>query len=353
MGSRFRKVFSAGSLAVAVCSTLLAMTAGAPSVAQAAASACNRACLEGFVDKYLAAMVAHDPARLPKTANVKFTENGQTLKLGDALWGTAEGLGDYKLYFADPTAGQIGFFGTVRESGRLALLALRLKVEKNRISEIETVVARAQGAAPGGGGASASGGAGANAATGQGNNGPGSNPSASRFADMKAQPIFNEALAADDHPSREELVRIANSYFEGLEQETGRLTPFDPNCTRIENGSITANNPDSPRPMGRMTCGQQFDTGFSKFITAVRERRYPVVDVERGLVFAQIFFDHAGTVKTVKMTDGTTMTVPPPFDAPYTFIIDELFKIRNGKITRIEAVLIPVPYGMPSGWAKK
>jgi hypothetical protein len=316
MSARFRRSFVAGLLAVAACT------------AHAASPSCDRACLEGFVDQYLAAMVAHDPARLPKTSNVKFTENGQTLKPGDAPWGTAEGLGDYKLYFADPAAGQIGFFGTVRESGRLALLALRLKVAGGRISEIETVVARTQSGSPG------------------------TNSGLARFAELKDQPLFHGALAADDQHSRDELVRIANSCFEGLEQATGKLTPFDPGCTRIENGTVTANNPDSPRPIGKMTCGQQFDTGFSKFITAVRERRFPVVDVERGLVYALIFFDHAGTVKTVKWTDGTTMTVPPPYDAPYTFIIAELFKIRNAKITRIEAVLLPVPYGMPSGWQK-
>jgi len=50
------------------------------------------------------------------------------------------------------------------------------------------------------------------------------------------------------------------------------------------------------------------------------------------------------------MTDGTTLHVPPPFDAPYSFQIFELFKIQNGKIIRVEAILNTVPYAMPSGW---
>ena len=306
-------------LAVIACACALAYL----SRAGAADSNCARACLQDYVDRYLAAMVAHDPAHLLMSASVKFTENGQPLKLGDALWGTAEGLGDYKLYFVDPVAGQVGFFGTVRESGRLALLALRVKIEHGKISEIETVVARQQSQ---------------------------SREGFNQFATLKDQPLFHEPLAPDDTHSRAELVKITNTYFEGLEKATGKLTPFAPDCTRIENGNITANNPDSPRAMAKMTCGQQFDTGFSTFITHVRERRFPVVDVERGLVFALIFFDHAGKVKTVKLADGSTLTVPPPFDAPYSFSIAELFKIRNGKITRIEAVLLPVPYGMPSGW---
>jgi hypothetical protein len=119
--------------------------------------------------------------------------------------------------------------------------------------------------------------------------------------------------------------------------------------TRVENGTVTANNPEGS-PIHKMTAGEQFDTGFSRFITEIRERRFPVVDEERGLVYAIIFFDHAGTVTTVKLRDGTTMTVPPPYDTPYTTMIGELFKIKNGKIHRIEAVLLPVPSGMPSGW---
>jgi len=46
---------------------------------------CNRACLEGYVDKYLDAMVAHDPAKAPFARGVKFTENGQRLEPGDGL----------------------------------------------------------------------------------------------------------------------------------------------------------------------------------------------------------------------------------------------------------------------------
>jgi hypothetical protein len=291
------------------------------SSALVAAGRCDRACLTGLVDQYLAALVAHDPGRLPLRHGVRFTENGQTLRLDDGLWGTAEALGGYKLYFADPSAGQVGFYGTIRESGRLALLALRLKIEGRKIAEIETTVARTSG--PGG---------------------------LARFEDLTDKPIFHERLAPSDRRSREELVAIANSYFEGLEQATGKITPFDPQCTRIENGAVTAGNPQAPNAMGKLTCGQQFDTGFSPFITEVRGRRFPVVDEEYGLVGAWLSFDHAGRIKSVKLADGSTLKVPPPFDAPYSFLIAELFKIKGGRIARIEAVLLTTPYAMPSGW---
>ncbi len=56
---------------------------------RAQSGACDRACLEGFVDKYLDAIIAHDPKLLPISRNVKFTENGVRLDIGDAHWKTS------------------------------------------------------------------------------------------------------------------------------------------------------------------------------------------------------------------------------------------------------------------------
>ena len=146
------------------------------------------------------------------------------------------------------------------------------------------------------------------------------------------------------------MLAITNSYFEGLEQATETLTPFDPDCQRIENGMITAGNPAAPAAMQKMSCGAQFATHFSPFITHVRERRFPIMDVEKGLGFGIVFFDHAGVIKDVKLADGSNLHVPPPFDAPYAFEIFELFKIQDGRIMRVEAILNTVPYGSRSGW---
>jgi hypothetical protein len=49
----------------------------------------------------------------------------------------------------------------------------------------------------------------------------------------------------------------------------------------------------------------------------------------------------------------TEHRVNPPFDQPFSFFIEELFKIVDGKLNRIEALVTPVPYGMPTGWVKK
>lgn len=266
-------------------------------------------------------MIAHDPASLPLTKNVRYTENGQTLELGDGMWGPANAVHDYKLYFVDTTNNQAGIFCVVEENGYPEIVALRLKIYDQKISEIEKIVARIE-------------------------------PDKWCKPDsLVEKPIFKEILKPEERRSRKEMVAIANSYFEGLEQSTDTLTPFAPNCTRIENGNITANNPYSENPINRMSAGDQFATGFSKFITRIRERRFPIVDEERGLVYAIIFFDHAGKVTEVTMKNGVSFRVPPPYDTPYSFLIGELFKIKNGKICQIEAVLLDVPYGMYSGWS--
>ena len=290
----------------------------------ARAATCDRACLEGFVDGYMSALVAHEPGRLPLAKGARFTENGQTLQLGDGLWGTIEAREGYTLAFADPQAGQVGAFVTVKESGKDQLLGVRLKVASGRIAEIETIVVRPK---PGG-----------------------------VFGEplsLKDKPIFHQALTPSQRRPRAELIRVANSYFEGLEKATETLTPFDEDCQRIENGVVTANNPDpgGGMPVWKLGCRAQFATHFSQFITHIRERRFPVVDEERGLVYAMVFFDHAGRMKTQTLADGTVSKVPPDMTVPFTFQIGELFKIQDGRIMRIEALVNPAPYGMDSGWA--
>jgi hypothetical protein len=61
------------------------------------------------------------------------------LKLGDGMWGPKVVLGSYKLYFADPKTGQVGFYGSIEEHGHPAILGLRLKIEDRKIGEMEAI----------------------------------------------------------------------------------------------------------------------------------------------------------------------------------------------------------------------
>ena len=64
---------------------LLALAAGSGAANAAAKAACDRACLNALVDSYLAALVAHDPGKVPFAANVKFVENITPMKPGEGL----------------------------------------------------------------------------------------------------------------------------------------------------------------------------------------------------------------------------------------------------------------------------
>jgi hypothetical protein len=79
----------------------------------------GRGALIHLLDRYVEALVVHDPARLPMSPRTRFTENGQQLSLGEGLWGTATGA-SYPRYveFVDPGAGQVGF--RRRMLGRIA-----------------------------------------------------------------------------------------------------------------------------------------------------------------------------------------------------------------------------------------
>src|SRR5262245_45852069 len=93
---------------------LLAMAS--PAFAQS--PACDRACLEQTVDQFLDAFIKHDPARVPLTNDVKYTENGQHLLPGDGSWRTMVGKGTYRLFVDDVPAGSVAFIGTLREEDR-------------------------------------------------------------------------------------------------------------------------------------------------------------------------------------------------------------------------------------------
>jgi hypothetical protein len=70
---------------------MISMVWGTAAPANAAPS-CDRECLRGIMTKYLDAVIAHDPGKLPVAKNVRFTENCVDAKLGEGIWKTASKL---------------------------------------------------------------------------------------------------------------------------------------------------------------------------------------------------------------------------------------------------------------------
>jgi hypothetical protein len=308
---------------------LLAAWLGVGWMGAAAAAECDRACLESFVDRYLEAMQAHDPGRVPFAAEVKFTENGQKLDLGDGLWRTFTGKGGYRMFVTDVAAGHVAFLGSIREADTPAMLALHLRIRKGQITAAESLVQRSEKSAEG-------------------------------FEEIGY--TWRDVLPERERRSRADLLRIANQYFSGMQQNDGKgVYPFDDDCNRIENGKFTTNVPTPagetrPDPKtatlysSQWGCREQFESGLLHFVSRIRDRRFVAVDPERGLVFSYVFFDHmAGDTRTFRTPDGRTVTAGPK--QPWTWEIAEAFRIERGKIHQIVAIMERVPYGMTSGWS--
>lgn len=315
-----------------------AVSLGAAVSGSAWGQACDRACLEGFVERYLDAMIDDDPSKVPFAPNARFTENGQRLEIGDGLWNTMKSKGNYRLFVSDVEAGQVAVIGTINEDHRdpeqasPALIALRLKIRDGRIVEAEQQVVR--------------------------------NEEAARRVEARGapHPIWLETVPEAERMSRRELIETANKYFTGMQLNDGKGDyPFSDDCHRLENGMDATNVPTPPgetRPdpktatgySAQWTCREQFESGLLHFVNRIRDRRFVAVDRERGLVFTFVFFDHSGgETRTFQTPDGRTVTAGPA--QPWTWYIAEIFKVTNGQIRRIEATLDRVPYGMLSGWS--
>lgn len=296
---------------------------------------CNRGCLEDLVAQFLGAMVAHDPKRVPLSADVIYTENDQQMDVGDGFWKTAEGLGNYKHIFADPESGQVAFMGTMREAGAVLLMSLRLRIELGRITEIEAIYYR-----QGGGG-----------------------PSGIATLDKpgyKPEDMWFKSISPAQRPTRQEMIAVADSYFSGLQKNDGKgvngtgTYNFTNDCDRIENGAHTTNVPRPPNEPKdaingfALDCMSQFKLGYYFVVQNIHHRRYPLVDSERGVVWSHAVFDQ-GTVNEGTLSDGRHYAFKG-FNRPSSILVSEAFLIESGKIRRVEMVGPSVPYHLNSAW---
>lgn len=130
--------------------------------------------------------------------------------------------------------------------------------------------------------------------------------------------------------------------------------PFTPDCHRIENGSPTTN---VPRPATAkpgdinpfwIDCMTGFRMGFYYVVQNVHGRRYPLVDLERGVVWAHCVFDQ-GTVNSGVLSDGTKHSYAG-FNRPSSILVSEAFLLEKDKIKRVEMIGPSAVYHMNSPW---
>lgn len=297
----------------------------------AAAQDCGRQCLIDLADDYVAAMVAHDPSRVPLARNVAMVENVTPIDPGEGLWASAAAApSSFVIHVPDPVAQQVGYLAVLMdelEGEQVPVeLGLRLKLEDGRITEAEHLVAR--------------------------------DLSQNGLANLGAPraPLVSAVTDEAYKDPRARLLHIGETYYDALDRNNGSLSPFADDCVRFENGIQTARNAVARDPsqgfglVGALGCEAQLDTNVFEYITRIDHRRVWIADEVNGLAFGLSHFRHAFETNEFPVFgvpgQETRVMDFDPFDMPAIHI----FKIWGGEIHEIEAVGIVTDYMSPTGW---
>jgi hypothetical protein len=290
----------------------------------------SRAELEGFLSRYLEALLAHDPSRAPFAPDAVFSENDVRLPLGSASWKTIERAGRYRHYFADPQSGEAGLIANLYENGNGCILVLRLRIHDRQIVEAEQYVTRdAMGA--------------------------------ENYEKLGApDPVWLEPIPDAQRQSHDALRAVAFMYFEALQRNDGAgVYPFRDDCLRIEHARQVVNlahnegygHSDTSTDFTLLKAKAQYEMGMMAFVSEIRDRRYHVVDVERGAVLASSFYDYHGSLQSITFKDGRLWSLPAYFRTPRSNHANEAFKIINGSFRYIEMTFVDVPFGTQAVWS--
>lgn len=280
---------------------------------EAAGQACGRDCLSGYVDRYLDAVIADDPDQAPLFVGFRQTENAVVVRPGTGTWQSVTGLGEVQRRYFDPETGQAVYFGSVLEADGPAIVTLRVGVANGEITEAEWYIGR-------------QGDPGINGPVQPGE--PGGN--LYNIDNLRANPPPERVVPRAERLSREALIAITNTYFDGLTTHDGSLIMAHPGCLRVENGVQTTGRPLAPGStdgyQGRTHCMSNL-TNFG--VALVAARRYPLVDVEAQVVL------------------GTVVFLRSPGSTRRRNGLSELFYIDAGKIREIHAAMFYPAHDQP------
>ncbi|NLD35316.1 MAG: hypothetical protein GX654_00420 [Desulfatiglans sp.] len=259
----------------------------------------TRANLKSLANKYFDALAANDPSLMPFSPDVKYTENGVETKVGNGLWKTA-GKVLMTRHLIDTYNCGTHTQAVIEEKNkegkfRPILMGVRLQYENEKITEIESIIAREKEFAmkhtPRGG--------------------------AIAVLETKDQD-WEGILPIEERSSRLAMIAAADDYFDMFTRKPIYGTPFAKPCHRWENGYMTTK--------GGFFEGKEYipgDCSPKGLVIKHKPRRIPLVDVEAGVVVAYVHF----------------VTLPD----------FHMFKMRNGKVELIQAVIGHASESM--GWA--
>lgn len=265
--------------------------------------------------KYINAMCRKDLTGVPLSDNLRVTYNAEDGEIGkNEIWEYAQRIPDRQT-FADPDTGEVVVFAIVtsdtvmkdeiylppekRYHSRWYQYILRLKFDEDRICEVEEVV----------------------------NDRP-----VYRYTPFEtahfSNLIYEVPVPESARVSREEMIAIIDSYWSGCGKEVGEdAVPCHPDAQRHENCDLATDTSYFP-----FTLSGEFNYGSFHWNLPKSERRFPIVDEERGVVVSLSILANAGIGRGGQVI--------------------EVFKIEYGVIRRMDCIY-RVLGGVPekSGWA--
>jgi hypothetical protein len=270
----------------------------------------ERSALTGYIDQYFKALIANNASAVPIAGNVKITLNGDIKSLAGTFWENAESV-VYRFDIVNTRRGDTGTEAVIKNSdGSLTMFMLRMKIEGDRITEIEAIKC---------------------------NKGE-----ADQIWDAgnlrEVSPAYLLSIREVERDSYYDLIGTAESYWRAFQTNGSsdyRPARLLPDSKRFENGMQTT---------GMIKDGEYestakgFDTGFFKERN-IWDRRYPVVDEERGVVLSIVRFGIKAGLKS--RSEATS----------HDRLVAEFFAVRSGMIEEIQAVIVNRPDELSTGWA--
>lgn len=301
----------------------IALAAGAAVIATpASAGSCDEKCLLGIADDFTAAIAKQDYRSLPWADPTFYTENNVSLMIGDAWWGSVGETPGIKAFaLADAETGNVVWFGTIWDHDEPSYGAIRIQAPDGKIEELEVIAGRTPWPMPFG------------------------NPREFSISDPMKKP-----LPASARRSRERLIDLADNYLATKQHNNGSLlAEFADDCAMLENGvQITSAELDIEPAKG--DCASVFAGGLFEPVETIRDRRFPVVDTERGLVLAISVQDLPADRPEFRTVTGAAAKLKRPY--PMSRLVAELVKVEGDKVVRTEGVATFIPYYMPTPWPK-
>jgi hypothetical protein len=303
-----------------------------------AQGACDRACLIKLSDDYVAALVAHDPKKMPLAADIATVENLKKIKPGEGLWMTLTGgPADFVIHVPDPVSQQVGVMLVAKGAdGKPVMFGIRLKYAGGKIVEAEHLIGNAL------------------------NDAQIANLQKPRAGLLREVPI-------DYADSRGRLIWLGKSYYDALDDGNSQESAFADDCERHENGFQTARNPmyRAAAPgavsgqadptfayLGGLGCAAQMDTNMWEYITNIHDRRVEIADPVTGLVWGMSHFQHDFVKQDFPLIGVPTAKVRHMENKPFDMPAIHIYKVWGGKIHEIEAVGATLAYKSPTGGEK-